>query len=112
MYIYIISNQRLFSPISLLKTLYGLSDSIQASRLAIQLKQILDGKGLFIQINLLPQENDYIDSTTQRALYTPFPNELPSVFLEKKEDDKWYYSTETINQIPKLHKVFIPLDQI
>lgn len=85
----------------------NIRDSTAATRLAIQLKQILDGKGLFVHLNLLPQEPDYVDSLTQKPFYTPFPVELPEVYLEKV-NDRWYYAQETIAAIPALHKEVFP----
>ena len=89
------------------QTIYGIEDSVKAMETAIQLKQILDGNGLFVHLNLLPQQNEYIDSISQRAFYTPFPAELPEVYLEKITD-KWYYSSETVKKVPALHKKVYP----
>jgi MscS family membrane protein len=96
-----------YRPALAAKTLYGIADSTKAVKAAIKLKQILDGKGLYVQPNLLPQEPNYIDSLTEKPFYTPFPNELPEVFLEKI-DDKWYYSKLSVDQIPVLHKSVYP----
>lgn len=82
-------------------------DSSQAIQTAIQLKQVLDGNGLYVHLNLVPQETDYLDSISQKAFYTPFPEELPAVYLEK-EDGKWYYSKSTVKGVPKLHKKVYP----
>ena len=59
------------------------TDSLKATTLAIKLKQILDGRGLYIYLNLLPQQNDFIDSLSQKAFYTPFPQKQPEIYLEK-----------------------------
>ncbi len=88
------------------KTIQGL-DSLSAIEAAIELKQVLDGKGLYIHLNLLPQQNDYLDSISQQPFYTPFPKELPAVYLEKT-NGKWYFSNETIKKIPGLHKKVYP----
>ncbi len=90
------------------QTIYPGQDSITAQKRAIQLKQILDGRGLFIHLNLLPREADYIDSLSQKAFYTPFPEELPQVYLEKV-GSKWYYAQSTVSQIQALHKEVYPL---
>ncbi|HFA50898.1 MAG TPA: mechanosensitive ion channel family protein [Bacteroidetes bacterium] len=86
---------------------FNVEDSVQAIRLAIQLKQVLDGRGLFVHLNLLPQQNDYLDSLTQQPFYTPFPKELPEVYLEKT-DSLWHYSQQTANAIPRLHRELYP----
>ena len=82
-------------------------DSISAIKLAIKLKQILDGKGLFVQMNQLPQDGNYTDSISGKAVYVLFPKELPQVYLEKS-GDKWHYSSETASVIPGLHKQLYP----
>ncbi len=80
----------------------------EVTKRAIQLKQILDGEGLYVRFNIVPTDNNYIDSLTHKAIYTPFPKELPDVFLEKKGDGKWYYSDQTVRAIPVLHKKVFP----
>ena len=82
-------------------------DSLQRVKLAIRLKQIYDGKGLYVRVNKIPQNNDYIDSTSNQATYSVFPRELPQVYLNKI-NDKWYYSNETVNAIPELHEEVYP----
>ncbi len=84
-----------------------LSDSTKRVQAAIKLKQILDGQGLYVRLNLIPQETDYKDSTSQNHFYTPFPEKLPEVYLERI-NGKWYYSDETIKDIPSLHKKTYP----
>lgn len=85
------------------QTLNGVRDTTKAKQLAIQLKQILDGKGLYVELEKVPQEQNYFDSLTNKAFYTPFPAMLPGVYLEQV-GNKWLYSTETVEQIPALHK--------
>ena len=89
------------------RTLYDVPDSTRRSRLAIKLKQILDGRGLYVHLNKIPQNPNYIDSTTQNAVFTPFPEEMPEIYLEKV-DSLWYYSKETVSAIPNLHKKVYP----
>jgi MscS family membrane protein len=74
---------------------------------AIKMKQILDGKGLFVDMNLIPATNTYLDSLSKKNIYYLFPKELPQVFLEKK-GNQWFYSDETIKNINTLHKKTFP----
>ncbi len=83
-------------------------DSLTRVKWAIQLKQVLDGNGLYVHMNQLPMEADYEDSVTHRQYYTPFPDELPEVYLEKTEN-QWHYSAETCQSIPALHQRTYPL---
>lgn len=89
------------------QTLSGQQDSLKKERLAIQLKQVLDGKGLFVRFSRLPQDSNYVDSISQQSVFVIFPNELPEVYVEQI-DGKWYYSTETVEAIPRLHKKVYP----
>lgn len=74
---------------------------------AIQLKQIFDGKGLYIALSQLPRNPDYVDTLANENIFVLSSKELPSVYLEKIGDN-WYYSQETIERIPKLHRQVYP----
>jgi len=90
------------------RSIYGVADSAAAARLAIQLKQVLDGKGLYVRINTLPQDPDHVDSLGGRQFtYTLFPEELPEVYVERIEG-LWYYSRETVSVITQLHSEVYP----
>ena len=90
------------------QTLYDVADSTQASRLAIKLKQIFDGEGLYVQVRTIPQDADFRqDTLSGKDYYTLFPEQLPEVYLEKI-DGRWYYSSETVAAIPSLHKKVYP----
>ena len=86
---------------------FNVTDTVLAEQLAVQLKQIYDGKGLYVHLNLVPQDPNYRDSVSHQPFYTPFPKRLPEVYLEKV-DDKWYYSQQTARAIPELHKAMYP----
>jgi len=73
--------------------------------LAVQLKQILDGKGLYVDINQVPNRNFLADSTIYT--YTLFDSD-PKIYVEIGADG-WYYSRTTIQNIPSLHKEVYPL---
>lgn len=84
----------------------GLSQK-ELEKRAIQLKQILDGQGLFVYFSQIPTQVDYIDSLTNKAIFTPFPKALPNLYLQKNEG-KWLYSEESVRAIPSLHKGVFP----
>ena len=65
-------------------------DSLKAIDLSIKLKQILDGQGLYVHLNRIPSEENYLDSLTKRNLFVLFPKELPEVYLEKS-GSRWYW---------------------
>ncbi|HKK78511.1 MAG TPA: mechanosensitive ion channel family protein, partial [Phaeodactylibacter sp.] len=96
-----------YEPGKAAQALNGPQDSIKQVELAIKLKQVFDGKGLYMRLNRIPRKPDYVDSTIMQAVFTPFPNELPEVYLEQ-EDGRWYYSSETVGKIEKLHASVYP----
>ncbi|MCP4123352.1 MAG: mechanosensitive ion channel family protein [Bacteroidetes bacterium] len=73
--------------------------------LAIQLKQILDGKGLYVDINQVPDRSTLADTTIYT--YVLFESD-PKIYVEKGVDG-WYYSRTTLQSIPSLHKDVYPL---
>ncbi len=81
--------------------------SEEAQQLAIQLKQIYDGMGLLVRMDLIPSDPNYVDSTWQKHVFFPFPQELPEVYLEKV-GDRWLYSRRTVNLIPTIHQQVYP----
>lgn len=89
------------------KSLASVADSMEMTRLAIQLKQILDGSGLFVYLDKIPREPDYRDTLTRSQTYTLFPTEEPSIFLSKR-NGQWQYSPETVKLIPEIHQRIYP----
>ncbi len=88
--------------------IYGIADPEERQNLAIKLKQILDGLGLYVYIDLIPAEPDYRDTLRGTSTYVLFPRELPQVYLERI-DGQWYYSRQTITEIQRLHDNIYPL---
>jgi len=75
--------------------------------LAIQLKKVLDGKGYYIDINRLPQNTSYKDTTSGEAIYILNQNE-PRIYVERIKG-KWYYSRTTIDQVEPMFAEVFPL---
>ncbi len=86
---------------------FNLSNTELAKDLAIKLKQVLDAKGMYIDMELLPKSNNYIDTTNDLARYYLYPNALPGIYVEK-EAGRWYWSDRTVERIPDLHKEVFP----
>ncbi|MDH3650879.1 MAG: hypothetical protein OEQ53_14430, partial [Saprospiraceae bacterium] len=82
-------------------------DSVERVNAAVKLKQVLDGRGLFVHMNLLPTEADYIDTITQKFFFTPFPDDLPEIFLER-DGTSWRYAQASAAVIAVLHKKVYP----
>lgn len=86
---------------------------------AVKLKQIFDGRGLIIREDLIPDNPDFIDSTSGNAVYVPFPNQLPEIYITRPllDNDKrskryanyWRYDPASVAAIPALHRAVYPL---
>ncbi len=83
------------------------ADSAECIERAIQLKQILDGEGLFVNLEVLPKRGDYVDSSSNKATYVLFPELLPEVYLVRK-DENWFFAPQTLQLIPTIHKKVFP----
>ncbi|MFY9243504.1 MAG: mechanosensitive ion channel family protein [Polaribacter sp.] len=97
-----------YQPEKSAKTILGL-DGKKAIEKAIKIKRILDGKGLVVDFNKIPNNPNYNDTIgySNYYKYVLFPERMPQIYVEKV-DDKWYYSTETIAQIDNLYKDVFP----
>lgn len=86
---------------------------------AIKLKQIFDGRGLIIREDLIPDNPDFIDSTNGNAVYIPFPDQLPEIYITrpllgndkrtKRYANYWRYDPASVAAIPALHRDVYPL---
>lgn len=81
--------------------------SEKSARLAVQLHQIIQGKGIVIKQNEIPSNPNYIDSVSGLHKFQ-LSHRIPTVYLEKS-GEQWHFSKETIDDIPKLHKKVYPL---
>ncbi len=75
--------------------------------LAIQLKQIYDGLGVYIDAGEIPDELDYLDSASHKARYYPLPG-YSDIYVQRY-DSVWRYSARTLNRIPEIHRSVYPL---
>lgn len=74
--------------------------------LSIKLKQILDGKGLFLDLNRIPQDSSYVDSLVGEQVY--FISEKEPLIYVERINGNWVYSRTTVQSIPALHKSVYP----
>ena len=74
---------------------------------AIQLLQIYNAKGDYINLDLVPDEADYVDTLKNLTRYYILPKKYPQIYLEKYEG-KWLYSVNTIRKLPAIFKSTIP----
>lgn len=79
-----------------------------AQKLAIELKEFMDGAGYYIDLEDISRDPEYIDSASGKHKYAPIPEEN-EVFVYRKNGTKdWIYSYTTVNAIEKLHDRIYP----
>jgi MscS family membrane protein len=81
-----------------------------AKKAVIKLKQILDGKGLFVDLKVVPTNMNYKDSTnyvTPLHKYVLFPERMPLISVEKIGNN-WYFSSETIQNLDQIYNDVFP----
>lgn len=94
-------------PAKAAEALTQVGDSATMVKLAIQLKQILDGNGYFVNLESLPRNPQWRDTITRSSTYSPFPGENPNIFVIEK-NGVWRYSLETVKAIPAMHQHLYP----
>lgn len=76
-------------------------------RYAVWLKQIFDAHGEHIKLELIPDNPNFVDSTSQDARYVVVPHRYPSLYV-RKYGNQWLYAPETIAEIERIHSELIP----
>lgn len=79
----------------------------EVRQLAIRLKQILDGEGIYIDIEELPKKKNYLDSASGQHKYI-LTARHPEIYLLRGDDGRWRYSETTANTIDALYKQVYP----
>ena len=97
-----------YQPKSFRETMGG-SDisSDKKEELAIKLKQVLDGEGIYIYMDEVPKSKDYIDSTMHKHRYILSP-EFPEIYLER-QDGKWQFFSRARQAIERAHNDVFPI---
>ena len=97
-----------YVPTKAAKTIKGLP-VLEAVEKAKKIKQVLDGKGLFVDFSKIPTNPNYNDTIgyVKSYKYVLFPDRMPEVSVEKSGDN-WYYSKETVQNIDVLYNDVFP----
>lgn len=97
-----------YEPKKAAKTILGLSEE-KAVKKAIKIKQVLDGKGLYVDVSKIPTNPNYKDTIGYSSFdrYVLFPQRMPLIYVEKV-NGKWYYSSETVAKIDGIYKDVFP----
>jgi len=87
----------------------------EANKIAKKIKDVLDGKGLKVDFEIVPTDPNYLDTITvssqsiEKPLnrFAAFPLRLPEIYVEKI-GNKWYFSEETIEKIDGIYNETFP----
>ena len=78
----------------------------EARDAAIKLKHVLDGEGIYIEMDEIPKDPNFLDSATNKNRYV-LTSKHPEIFLVKKEK-KWIYSKSSIVYINQVFSQVFP----
>ena len=77
--------------------------------IAIKLKELFDGMGLYLDPELIPQDPDYVDTNyNNQNIYSLTPLDA-SLYLIRDTSGNWMYSEATIQGLDKAYKEIYPL---
>jgi len=76
-------------------------DESSSIRYAVQLKQILDGEGIYVELDDAPKDGNYYDSAVNRQRYV-ITAQYPGIYLEKVGND-WIFEGSTLQRINDTH---------
>lgn len=79
----------------------------EREELAVKLKQVLDGVGLYIDMELVPKEPAYKDTLTRQHKYM-LSARYPDIYLVRKENGQWIYSERTAERVDELFVQVFP----
>lgn len=71
---------------------------------ATQIKSVLDGRGLFVRMDTVPADPEYVDPDTREAAFVPFPIRLPEFRVRQGVDRAWRISATTVRAAESLYE--------
>ena len=81
---------------------FDVDDPLEGENIAVQLKQVLDGEGIYINLDDIPKNRNYYDSTIRKARYI-LTNKYPEIYLEKRSQG-WVFPSASIRIIEQKHE--------
>ncbi len=81
-------------------------NTVKVSDKAIKLKKILDGKGIYVDINRLPKNNNFTDTVSKENIY--FIDRHDERIYVEKIGEAWHYSRTTVEMIPDMYREVFP----
>lgn len=78
------------------------ADEASRERVAVQLLQVLDARGIFVPVSSMSVDPDYTEDG--HAHHVPLPDSFPELVLVRGEDAQWRYSRDTVDAVPRLYR--------
>lgn len=75
---------------------------LKAQELAEQLKQVLDGNGVFVYMDEIPKSRNHYDSTFNKHKFI-ITEKYPEIYLLMRSDGRWVFSDQSVAEIPELY---------
>jgi MscS family membrane protein len=86
------------------------ASATDAERTAVQLRQVLDARGIWVPVSSIPDDPEYTEEG--RHIHVPMPDEFPQMVMVRADDGRWLYSRDTVEAVPGLYTdTFSPLSQ-
>jgi len=79
----------------------------EARSLAIKWKQVLDGEGIYVQVEDIPKKPNYLDSASGKQRYI-ITEKFPAVYLQKI-GNRWLFPEQSFSAIKSAHKQVYPM---
>ena len=84
-----------------------IKDPAERVDLAIKLKQVLDGKGIYVDLDIISKEPNFLDSAHSIHRYYVSAHQLPELYVEKVGNE-WFYSSRSIGLVDQWHGEVFP----
>ena len=78
-------------------------DQDQKIRIVKNLKQVLDGEGIYIYMDELPKSPDYVDESSKKQQYV-ITSRYPDIYLTRQADSLWKFNDRSVQAIKQAHK--------
>ena len=73
-----------------------------SKQLAIKLKQVLDGNGIFIYMDEVPRQPNYYDSTANKQKFV-LSDQYADIYLLKRDNGNWVFADASATAINEAH---------
>jgi len=97
-----------YDPAKASRSIYGHRGE-EGEEIAIKIFKVLNGKGLYVDLNTIPTDKNYKDTIDGQVVskYTLFPYRFPELAVEKR-NGFWYYSDNIVDQIDDIYLSIYP----